>query len=287
MGSHVNDMLKITIDTSLVADETSTTLCYLVEAHQNNLLDVAVTSRFRMDKDNDSDLERVQRQKAITAKLNIIPSTFLIGAIHEDDEVGLLADDEIHQQLFCLFDIDRTTRGGKHTAYDVDHLYGHIISGRDIFLTYEKKFVKKRMVLKEVGINVAFPDKAVLAIQQALLEYPINTAAFQTRVMGLIEESHHESLNYTLLKRLQRLRQAQQDLTNKFFTQEDEKAIRYLAPRYKRYKGQKVEVCTFLFKQHYHNMKGRVLWHFPNRTITTGSIIGGVLALYGRYFDND
>ena len=75
-------LLKITIDTSVVAEENSTTIQYLVEAHEKKLLDVAVASRFMMDKENDPDPERVERQKRIVEKLNLVPSTLEIIPIY-------------------------------------------------------------------------------------------------------------------------------------------------------------------------------------------------------------
>lgn len=278
-------MIKITIDTSVIANETSPTLEYLVLAHEQGLLDVGVTSRFRMDKDNDPDRERAERQKVIVAKLKNIPSTFLIGADYEDHEVGMLTDTELHQQLFCLFEIDHTNRGGRHTAYDVDHLYAHIVTGRELFLTYEKKFVKKRQILKELGINISFPDEAVHAIQQASSEFPINSVDFRIRTLELIESFHDYPLNHILLKRLQNMRQAQKDIAGKVFNSDDEKVVRYLAPRYKRYIGQNTEISKQLFRQHYHTLKNQVLWHYPHIPITSTNIIRGILDLFEDDFD--
>ncbi len=144
------EQLKITIDTSVISDD-GAVLDYLVTAHQRGQIDVAVASRFKLDKENDRNTERAERQRQIVSQLYFIPSTIRLSLNYIDDEMVVIADDTIHQQLFCLFDIDPTTRGGRHTLWDVDHLYSHMLRGRDIFLTFDKQLLRKRTVLKEIG----------------------------------------------------------------------------------------------------------------------------------------
>lgn len=280
-------MLKITIDTSVVAEKGNTTLQYLVEAHESKLLDVAVASRFRMDKENDPDPERVERQKRIVARLNLVPSTFLIGVQYDDDEVGVLADDDLHQQLFCLFDIDTSTRGGRHTHFDVDHMYSHLIGRRDFFLTYESKMLKKRAVLKEVGINIVHPDKFTQGMKQMTVLHPICSSDFRENFLALLDQIHYSQINPQLLNRLQAMREAQTDIKEGRFTKEDEKAIRYIASNFGAYRHLPLNVATMLLKKQYLRMKTTYLSRYPNRPITAGNIVSGLRDTYGHAIDKE
>lgn len=277
-------MISITIDTSVVAAENDT-FEFLIDAHMKGLLDVGVASRFRMDKENDPDAERVKRQKAVVDKLSIIPSTFLIGAMYHDQDIGLLADDELHQQLFCLFDIDHNTRGGRHSAYDVDHMYSHIVRGRDFFLTYEKKYVRKRVALQQVGLNISDPDIYVLAVKQAILSFEPYKPEFKSKIEALIEQMHSVKPNLELQRRLSAMRQAQRDIIGRVFSKEDEKAIRYLAQKYKSYRGQSKETAIRLYKQKYHDLKNMYLSRYPNKPIKATNIVEGILEMYRKYYD--
>jgi len=56
---------------------------------------------------------------------------------------------------------------------DVDHLYGHITAGRDIFVTSDGHFLKQRKQLKEqFGVVIMNPNEAVQEIKKRLEESP-------------------------------------------------------------------------------------------------------------------
>lgn len=280
-------MLEITIDTNIIAEENSPTLQYLINAHQSGLLDVAVASRFWKDKDNDSDHTRVERQRQIVGQLNVIPSGFIIGGDKLGNKVAVLIDDRMHQQLSCLFDIDTSTRGGIHSRYDVDHIYSHLMLNRDIFLTYEEKLIKKRMLLKEVGINLAHPDKFVEAIKETYQHYPEYSSEFLHHLYFLLDQMHQSPINGQLFKRLQGMRQAQDDIDAGRFSKEDEKAIQYMATNFKAYNRKPLEVAVELVKQQYHGMKVAYLSRYPSQPIISKNIIRGLKEIYGRVLDRE
>jgi hypothetical protein len=283
-GLTMSRLLEITIDTSVVAEEDST-LQYLIDAHQKNFLDVAVAGRFKMDKENDTARERVERHQKIVAQLNFVASTFRIGTHDYTGEIGVLADDELHQQLFCLFDIDPNTRSGRHSQYDVDHMYSHLIKKRGFFLTYENKILKKRVVLKEVGISVSHPGKFVLAVKHIIALHSIHSLDFHNYLSILLDQVHNSHMNPQLYKRLQIIRQAQADIRERKFTKEDEKAIQYIVSNFNTYRNLPLQVATMLLKKQYHSMKTSYLSRYPSRPIKAGNIVSGLRELYGYTID--
>jgi hypothetical protein len=277
-------MLQLTIDTSIVAEEGSV-LEYLKNGHQTGLFDVAVSSRFRMDKENDQDLERLERHRKIAAHFNITPSTFTLGNI-EDNEIGLLPDEEEHSQLFCLFDVNETTRGGRHSRCDIDHIYSHLVAGRDIFLTFEKRVLKKRAILSELNINVTHPEIFVEAAKQASSIYFHRTVEFEHALQSNIDILHPAKMNPVLLSRLRAMRQAQEDVRLKRFTPDDEKIVKKLVQRHRAYHSNPLEDLDYLVRRGYHQKKFFYLFAFPSQQITINNVVRGITRLYPRIFTN-
>lgn len=280
-------MLKITIDTSIIAEEDNPTLGYLVNAHENGILDIAVANRFKLDKDNDPDQVRVERQRQVVAELNLVPSAFIIGVDNLGDKMAIVVDDELHQQLFCLFEIDTNTRGGMHSRYDVDHIYSHSMLNRDIFLTSENRFIKKRAVLKQLGINLARPEHFVEAMKQTERSYSVLSVEFQHHLYLLLDQMDQAPMNMQVYKRLQAMREAQAAIKEGRYTREDEKAIRYIAANFKSYSQKPLEIAVKLIKQQYHPMKAVYLSHYPSRPITAINIAYGLKEIYGHVLDRE
>ncbi len=280
-------MLTLTIDTSVITTRNSTSLPYLIKAHEDGLIDVAVSSRFRMDKEHDPDPEQLQQDWSAAGRFTQIPSTFLIGATYEDDEVGIIPHPETQQQLFCLFEIDYKTKGGIHTKYDIDHIYSHLAHHRDIFLTFEKRVIKKRAILREVGVTVAHPDYFQTALSDVLERYPTEAPCFKDQLMASLDALHQSLMNEKLLKKLYALKVAQAALADGVFLEEDEKAIHFLAKKYRGAQGFSEGAATLIFKKNYHSMKRIYLSFYPSRELKASNIINGIMGIYRRHFDTD
>lgn len=280
-------MLKITIDTSIIAAEDNSTLGYLVNAHKNGVLDVAVANRFKLDKSNDTDPIRIERQRQVVAGLHLVPSGFIIGVDNLGDKMAVAVDDELHQQLFCLFEIDINARGGMHSRYDVDHIYSHLMRNRDIFLTFEGRFIKKRAVLKDIGIHLAHPEHFIEAMKQAEQSYSIHAPEFQHHLCLLLDQMHKSPMNVQVYKRLQDMREAQAAIKEGRYTKEDEKAIRYIAANFKLYSQKQLETAVKLIKQQYHSMKAVYLSRYPGKPITARNIADGLKEIYGHVLNTE
>lgn len=279
-------MIKITIDTSVISEEEGNILEYLVSAHISGLIDVAVASRFKMDKENDINQERVEKQQKIVSKLHLIPSTFRIGLSYTDDEMGILADDNLHQQLFCLFDIDTNTRGGQHTIWDVDHLYSHMIQDRDVFLTFEGKFIKKRAILKDIGANIAHPIKFIDSMKSIASLHSTHTSQFRYQLFDLLDRIHNSQPNPQLQRRLNAMREAQENIKAGRFTQEDEKVIRYIATKFRSFKTYPSDIAAIKARNQYPAMKTSYLSRYPSYKINATNIIRGLNNMYNRETEN-
>jgi hypothetical protein len=275
-------MLKITVDNSAISQDYSTILQYLLRAHREGIFDVAISSRFKLDKKNDSDNERKVYQEQIVAQLRVVPAVFRLGVDYETNEIGLLADDDVHQQLFCLFDIDPTTRGGQHSLYDVDHLYSHRVAKRDIFVTADGTTLRKRAVLKEVGINVTRPDTFVEATTQTLALSSADSIEFTSHLFLLLDQAQPAAMNHKLLKRLTNLREAQEAIKERRFTDNDELVIMRIATTFSRFKQYPLDVAIPMIRRQYHGMKRGYLSRYPNESLNKRNIVRGLRTLYDK-----
>lgn len=94
-------------------------------------------------------------------------------------------------------------------------------------------------------------------------------------------------MNIQLSKRLQYMRQAQDDIDTGKFSKEDEKAIRYLAANIESYKHKPLEVAVMLLKQQYHSMKNTYLSLYPSQPIISRNIVHGIKEIYGHILDEE
>lgn len=171
----LNANLKLTLDTNCVINlfdgnagtSTSVTeLKNLMRAGLSNRVDIAITTRVETDVSNDKKDERRVQMLGI---LNMFPvvgtlarwdTSFWGGedVFANDHEVAIAQ--EIQKILFPgLLTSDRRY---KNKINDVDHLIGHLINKRDIFVTDDIGILSKASTLKiSVGVVVSDPANAL------------------------------------------------------------------------------------------------------------------------------
>jgi hypothetical protein len=161
-------MVKITIDSNILIrgldgkSNERQTLERFVKLHKAGIWDVAISNRFEQDKAKDKDGARVYRDILIASQFTEISSPFRTEIFQEH---GFLVDNSVSKYLSDLFKVDPKANR-KNTAWDVDHLYGHLVAERDWFITNESRIWKKRNFLKHVGIYVSQPNHFITAFDE-------------------------------------------------------------------------------------------------------------------------
>ncbi len=165
-------MIKLTIDTNVLlsgldgTEERRAVFERLMQLRELAVVDIGLSTRFEKDKQLDADIERVKRDYAIARWFPVVPGPFRLDVSRLGQD--LLADGEVMDKLQRLFGIDNPANANSRTLWDVDHLYGHFAAGRDYFLTWEERILKKSRHLAELGIRVLRPD-AFLADRESML----------------------------------------------------------------------------------------------------------------------
>lgn len=168
----MNDIPKITLDNNCVInllDRSSFSatsidaLMELMRLGMSGKLDIAITTRVRADLSNDSNDNRRQKMLKSAEMFPVIgtvarwgTSVWGNGDIWGDEKTRAVSN-EIQALLFPS-GIDRNSSTFSNKTNDVDHLLGHLINGRDIFLTDDGGILKKGSQLKTtLGIIVMSP----------------------------------------------------------------------------------------------------------------------------------
>jgi len=160
-------MILVTLDTNVLiggvdgTPEDKAVFQRLWKLWTGKCIDIALTSRFDQDKADDQDLERVKRQYRIARMFPVVPAPFRLGVSMLGQDVLVGKDFKPIQHLFGVEDVASANR---HTMWDVDHLYGHLMAKRDYFLTAERRILKKEASLARLGIKVLHPARLIDAI---------------------------------------------------------------------------------------------------------------------------
>lgn len=168
-------MIKLTLDTNCIinlldyksdsaisVDELSEIIRYGLEGDVN----VAITTRVDSDVSGDNDQNR---KNEILKRISIFPvigtvarlntSKFDSGDVWAGEEHQAL-EDEIKKIIFPNLQKEDTHYSNK--INDVDHLIGHKINQRDVFITDDKQILKKAETLdSSIGIKVMNPKNAL------------------------------------------------------------------------------------------------------------------------------
>jgi hypothetical protein len=134
--------------------------------------EIAITTRLEGDLEQDKD---EQRRRALIAMLNMFPVIPSIGRwdvskwdedVFAGETSGRLSE-EIQQILSPGLTPDSPRYSNR--INDIDHLTGHVLDKRDIFVTDDKGILRKRDQLKGLGILVMSPTQCVAHIDEIVL----------------------------------------------------------------------------------------------------------------------
>jgi hypothetical protein len=199
-------MIKLTLDTNCVinlldyqsdsaisVDELSEIIRYGLEGDVN----IAITTRVDSDVSRDSNHDR---KNEILKRISIFPvvgtvarfniSKFDRGDVWAGEEHQVL-EDEIKKIIFP--NLQKEDKHYSNKINDIDHLIGHKINQRDIFITDDKQILKKAETLESsMGIKVMNPKSALeyinLQANQVVLaqEFSEKFAAYKNIVLSAI-----------------------------------------------------------------------------------------------------
>ena len=130
----------------------------LLDLAENGLLDLAVTSRIREDIPYSPLADRITELRAL--QVQQIGSVFVLGlsALGGGD---MLADDEFPEAMDRIENLfDRQGRIKNRPDWrDWQHVWGHYLKGRDVFLTWDRPILDAAPELKaQLGIVVIKPE---------------------------------------------------------------------------------------------------------------------------------
>lgn len=172
-------MLKVTLDSNCIIylfDPSAKTPLSVEELSQiikygfSRDVDIAVTTRTEVDFERDKDK---QRREEMVKKLSMFPT---IGSVIRWDvskwDKGDFYIDERQQELWnelqrVIFPgLKQEDKKYNNKVSDIDHLVGHIINRRDIFITNDLGLIKKAETLKNSsGLVVMNPKDALEYIE--------------------------------------------------------------------------------------------------------------------------
>jgi hypothetical protein len=169
-------MLRITLDTNVLIsglDQSDSAkrdvFAKLRLLEKQGYIQLALTSRFDRDKEDDQDIERVKRHYRVARDFSNLGGPFRIGVSAIGGLDGLVGGDEPDFQ--AVFGITDPTTANPHTLSDVDHLFAHWRAGYDYFLTYDRPVLKKAGKLRELGVTVISPDSFTHIASQTIEQY--------------------------------------------------------------------------------------------------------------------
>jgi hypothetical protein len=168
-------MIKLTLDTNCVinlldyksdsaisVDELAEIIRYGMEGDVNIAITTRVDSDVSKDKDQDRKneiLKRISMFTTIGTVARFDTSKFDSGDVWAGEEHTAL-EEEIKRIIFPNLKKEDSHYSNK--INDIDHLIGHKINNRDIFVTDDQQILKKAETLKaSVGIDVMDPKKAL------------------------------------------------------------------------------------------------------------------------------
>lgn len=168
-------MIKLTFDTNCLinlldyksesaisVDELAEIIRYGLEGDVNIAITTRVDSDVNKDKDQDRKseiLKRISMFPTIGTVTRLDTSKFDSGDVLAGEEHKTL-EDELKKIIFPNLKSDDPHYGNK--INDIDHLIGHKINKRDIFVTDDQQILKKAETLKSsVGIEVMDPKKVL------------------------------------------------------------------------------------------------------------------------------
>jgi len=159
--------LKITLDTNCFFeyfDRTSKDIKDLVNHAERGNIEMAMTTRVISDT---RDKSRSKGESVIWNKIQSFPSIRTIGTAFRLDESYLGSEDFLisEDDSKMINDLSELMKGAQ--TEDIDHIFGHIIGKRDIFVTSDHHFLDHHEeLLNKFGVLVLKPEDAVKQIER-------------------------------------------------------------------------------------------------------------------------
>lgn len=172
---------RITLDANCVInlfdrDSPSATSVPEIEALVRYGLDgkaeIAVTTRLEADIEQD---KNETRRRALIAMLNMFPVIPSIGrwdvSKWDEDVWATETSERLNDEIKNILSpgLQPGTATFANRINDIDHLTGHVLDKRDIFVTDDKGILRKRDQLKGLGIIVMNPARGVAHIDEIVL----------------------------------------------------------------------------------------------------------------------
>lgn len=158
------EFLRISVDSNVIIgmDRPAQAPIYtlLRQLHHDHALSVGVSARFVQDKWADQDQGRIWRHHQAFRFFDLLPSCARADESLPDYDVP--ADPDLMDKIEHILRVDPHAKSPNQRR-DADHIYSHLISNRDYFLTHEKRLLQwNKHLLSELGI-VAMPPEAFLS----------------------------------------------------------------------------------------------------------------------------
>ena len=165
-------MISITLDTTCIIDlqdnqplDFRLAMGELLSLAKEHRLDVAVTTRVEGELQHEATIT-TYRSLIERGEIQIIPSTTRLG--YWKLGIDAFPDEELWKNIALAVFPGRDPegrfrpRGEPVKGYiDIDHLYGHLLSKRDFFITRDGKLLKARDKLGILGIQGRTPQEMV------------------------------------------------------------------------------------------------------------------------------
>lgn len=171
---------ELTLDTNAVivladgqsSDGTHDPLSTLMGLHREGRLELASTTAARRDIANDTDVARRTRTLGFLESLPMVPALARLD-VSTWDRGDVLASDEdaaMANEVMAVVRPNAVFRVGhvnsRNSATDVDHVVAHLLAGRDIFVTLDKRVLKRANALAErFSIVVCTPSESVWRVR--------------------------------------------------------------------------------------------------------------------------
>lgn len=204
----MNSIPKITLDNNCIInlfDQSAQTptsvesLQELIKLSFSNKLEIAITTRVESDLENDTqEVRKGEMMRTIrlfpvvgtVARLDV--SRWDSGDVYGGTESSRIFDEL--QKIIFPGGLNKASNTYTNKVNDLDHLVGHYINKRDIFVTDDSDILKKQTILKITpGIMVMSPKDCLLYIQEIedrkvkkLFEVPVSKKYHSTALKGKV-----------------------------------------------------------------------------------------------------
>ena len=155
-----SEILEATLDTNVLVEfwkdrDKAATTKTLLDLAQSGLLDLAVTSRIGNDIPHSPMADRLDELPEIGVKEIGSPFRLGMSALGGGDMLGSGEFLDVVGQIEDMFN----RHGRVKNRPDWDHIHGHYLKGRDVFLTWDRPLVDAAPELKaQLGIVVMKPE---------------------------------------------------------------------------------------------------------------------------------